>query len=259
MAGRGKRSARAAAFGVSLALLCSFAAPMAVGQVSLLATAGAGPQAKTRDELDEVGLIYEASDPQTTVDRAKQFAETYPNSEFLEVVELTKMEAYRELGRTAGAESAAANVLRMNPENPFALVSLTEIYLSDDANSGQKHQLAERHARRAVSVLNSLAMPQGGRSREWLQAKKELLARAHGLLGYLHLKEREFDEAAAELQLAAKLEPLGMYFYRTGLAYQLSGRARQASEAFEQARELGPEEVRRSAEARLQELLNQKP
>lgn len=110
-------------------------------------TAGAGPQAETREELDQVGLIYEASDPQTTVERASKFAETYPNSEFREVIEMTKMEAYRELGRTASAASAAENVLRMNPDNPFALVSRVETYLSDQAKSEQNRRVAERHAR----------------------------------------------------------------------------------------------------------------
>jgi tetratricopeptide (TPR) repeat protein len=259
MAGLGRRFSSAAKAAVFVAVFCSFPAPIALGQVSLLATSGAGPQAETRDELDEVGLIYEASDPRTTVDRAEKFAQMYPTSEFLEAIELTKMDAYRELGRTASAVSSAARVLRMNPENPLALVSLAETLLSGGASYEQNRERAVQHARRAVSVLDSLAMPQGSRSREWLEAKKELLARAHGMLGYVHLKEEEFEEAAAELQIAAKLEPVGMYFYRTGLAFQFSGFARKASEAFERAIELGPEDVRRSAEERLSELRDQEP
>ena len=57
-------------------------------------------------------------------------------------------------------------------------------------------RLAEKQARLGVSILNGLAMPEGARSREWLDAKKELLARAHGILGYLLLKEASFEEAA---------------------------------------------------------------
>ena len=259
MAGRASPFALAEALGVCLVLSCSFGGPTASGQTSLLSTAGVGPQAETRDELDEVGLVYDAPDPQTTVERAKAFGENYPSSQFQEGVELTKMDAYRELGRTVEAAAAARLVLRMNPENPFALVSLAEILLRADMTSEPNRRLAEKQARLGVSILNGLAMPEGARSREWLDAKKELLARAHGILGYLLLKEARFEEATVELQTAANLEPLGTYFYRTGLAHQLSGRADQATEAYERARELGPDEVRRSAAARLHELSDQDP
>ena len=259
MVGRASPFALAEALGVCLALACLFGGPSASGQISLLSAAGVGPQAETRDELDDVGLVYDAPNPQATLERAHAFGENHPGSQFQEVVELTKMDAYRELGRTVEAQSAAKLVLRMNPENPFALVSLAEIVLNEDTTSERNRRLAREQARLGVSILNGLAMPEGARSREWLDAKKELLARAHGILGYLLLKEARFEEAAAELQIAANLEPLGTYFYRTGLAHQLSGRGEKAAEAYERARELGPDEVRRSADARLHELLDQKP
>ncbi len=259
MAARGKRFSTCSEAAAFMAVFCALVAPTAMGQVSLLATAGAGPQAETRDELDQAGLVFDASDARTILDRAERFAESYPTSDFLEAVGLTRMHAYRELGRRADLVSAATDVLQLNPENPLALVSLAETYLSGPANSERNRERAVRHTRRAVSVLDSLAMPQGARSRDWLAAKKELLARAHAMLGYVHLKEGEFEKAAFELELAASLEPAGEYFYRAGVAYQFSGFARKASEAFERAIELGPEDVRRSAEERLNELRDQEP
>ena len=259
MGGRGRPFELVGTLGVCLALSCPVVEPIALGQTSLLSTAGAGPQAETRDELDEVGLVYDAPNPQATLDRAKAFGRNYPSSQFLEGVELTKMDAYRELGRTAEAASSAKLVLRMNPENPYALVSLAEILLSEDMTSERVRRLSEEKARLGVSILNELAMPEGSRSREWLEAKKELLARVHGILGYLLLKEARFEEAAVELQTAASLEPLATYFYRAGVAHQLSGHAEQATEAYERARVLGPDEVRRFAEARLRELSEQQP
>lgn len=259
MVGRNSSRVLARTLGTCLALLCSFGGPGALGQISLLSTAGSGPQAETRDELDAFGLVYDAPNPEATLERAKVFGENYPSSQFREVVELTKMDAYWELGRPLEAQSAAKCVLRMNPENPFALVSLAEVLLSDETMSERNRRLAEAKARLGVSILQGLAMPAGARSREWLDAKKELLARAHGILGYLLLKEARFEEAAAELQVAANLDPIGTYFYRSGIAYQLSGRAEQAAEAYKRARELGPDDVRRSAEARLHELSAREP
>ena len=259
MAAHRKRLARAARSAVRTAVLCAIAVGTALGQVSLLGTPGAGPQAKTRDELDEVGLVFDASDPQTVLERAQRFAQSYPTSEFLEAVSLTRMDAYRTLGRSADLVSAATLVLQLNPENPLALVSLAETYLSGDANYELHRERAVGHLRRAVSVLDSLAMPEGARSRDWVLAKRELLARAHGMLGYVHLKEEEFEEAATELELAAKLEPVGTYFYRAGLAFQFGARDRKARDAFERAIELGPEDVRRAARERLSELKEQRP
>ena len=259
MAGRTSPIKLVGTLGVCLAMPCQFFGTIASGQVSLLSSAGTGPQADTRDELDEVGLVYGSPDPQATLDRATAFVRNYPSSQFLEVVELTKMDAYRELGRMVEAASSARLVLGMNPANPFALVSLAEVLLSEDLTSEPNRRLAEKNARLGVSILDGLAKPEGARSREWLEAKKELLARAHGILGYLLLKEARFEEAAVELQNATNLESSATYFYRLGLANQLSGHAGQATEAFERARDLGSEEVRRSAEARLQELSEQEP
>ena len=118
-------------------------------------------------------------------------------------------------------------MLQLNPENPLALVLLAETYLSGDANYELHRERAVGHARRAIAVLDSLAMPEGARRRDWVLAKRELLARAHGMLGYVHLKEEDFEGAAAELELAANLEPVGTYFYRAGLAFQFGGRERR--------------------------------
>lgn len=121
MAARRKRLARASGAAVRTAVLCALAVGSLLGQVSLLGTPGAGPQAETRDELDEAGLVFEASDPHTVLERARGFAQSYPTSEFLEAIMLTRMDAYRTLGRSAELVSAAKHVLELNPENPLAL------------------------------------------------------------------------------------------------------------------------------------------
>ena len=108
-----------------------------------------------------------------------------------------------------------------------------------------------------MSVLGNLAMSEGDRDRDGVLVKRHLLARAHGMLGYVHLEE-DFDESAAEFELAAKLEPVGTFF-RAQLLVQFGGRDREAREAFEQTTALGPEDARRAARERLSGLKELRP
>lgn len=232
------------------------------GQISPLASDSAGPRAKTRDELDRVGLVYEASEAAETIAQAETFAKDYPNSEFLEFVVLMEMDAHLELGDSEAARKAAEAVLQIRHDNVHALISLADIYAGQHDEGGERsaktRQLAEQHVHRALSLLDNLAMPRGAQSRAWLRAKKELLAHAYSVLGYLLLKANDLDGALTNLTTAAQLDPLGIYFYRCGLAYSRAGKRQKAVEAFQEARRLGPKEVTEFSERRLQEMARQR-
>ena len=79
------------------------------------------------------------------------------------------------------------------------------------------------------------------------------------MLGYVHLKEEEFQESEADHEPAARLEPVGTFFYRAGLAFQFGSRDRKARDAFERAIESGPGDVMRAARERLSKLKEQRP
>lgn len=80
---------------------------------------------------------------------------------------------------------------------------------------------------------------------------REHLARAHGTLGYFHLKEEVSEKTAAEFELAAMPETIGTYFYCAELALQFGGSDREDKEAFKQRTALGLEDARRAARERL--------
>ena len=79
------------------------------------------------------------------------------------------------------------------------------------------------------------------------------------MLGYVHLKGEDLAEAAAELELTAKLELVGTYLCCAGLAFQFGGSDRRAGDTFERAVELGPDDVRRAVRARSSALKELRP
>ena len=97
------------------------------GQIVSIPSGSKGPQAQTRDELDAFGEIYGAADSSASIARARSFVRKYPQSNFAEYAYMAAMRSYDELGDWDGAHEMAQAILRLNPENIDALLTLARL------------------------------------------------------------------------------------------------------------------------------------
>lgn len=219
-------------------------------QVVSIHSGGAGPQAKTRDELDAFGKIYDQTDPHSTKQMVIGFVKRYPRSEFLEYAQMAGVHACDRLAEPNEATAMAQVVLKLNPKNVDALLTSARLLVEepgDPRNEIQRHLLAKDYAQQGLSELRLFTLPPFADKHAWVRTKKKLLALGYGVLGQVAFDQKKFKEALTNLTKATDLDPEGSYFYRLGLVYAAKGQLDLARASFSRAQMLGPEEVSRLA------------
>ena len=236
--------------------LCAYA------QLTFVPFGEASPQAKTRDELDAFGEVYEEAEPASVIRLVRRFIERYPQSEFLEYVNVPLLHAYEQIGEPAKAKETALALLRLNPENIDALLALAAYRLKQPPGDGVQNEgllSAREYAQHALERVRWFKAPVSGDRTTWIQTKKALLAKSHMFLGVAAVQEKKLDEAIDNLVMATALDAQGDYFYRLALVYEATGRFREALAAALRAQELGPEEVSLLAERKITVLRKLQP
>jgi len=223
-------------------------------QTTSVTTAGVGPQAKTRAELDAVGELYESEDANHTIQLAAKFVRRFPDSEFVGYAQVMAMHSYAALGDYDGAIAAAQAALKLLPENTDALFTLAQLVADRPPASGALRRLARESVEKGLAEMEGLKLPRSANRREWLRSKKELLARGHCASGWLAFQEKRLDEALSELDQASELDPQGAYSYRIGIVLRAVGKTSAAVSAFEKAAAQGPEHVSALAAQQLKQL-----
>ena len=212
---------------------------VAAAQISVLSSAGAGPQARSHAELSAVGAIYDAPDSHQIAMAAARFVKEYPSSEFAEYANTALMHANLEQRDRTGAKRAAESVLNQNPKNTDALLCLAEIAAERGSADREFRQTATQYASSALEELRKLTLPITARRGAWLRSKKELLARAYAILGWLAFEDGRSGEALNKIREAAALDAQGLYFYRLALVYEARNEIAPAIESLQTAEKLG--------------------
>ena len=213
------------------------------------------PQAKTRDELDAFGKIYDVPEPGSIIRSAKTFIDQYPQSQFFEYAHLPLLHAYEQIGDSEKAKETAETVLRLNPHSVDALLSLAAYRLEHDSSGASEGLLpARQYAQNALERVEQFRLPVTANRTSWIQTKNTLLGKAHMLLALAAVQEKKLDEASDNLAMAAEFDPQGNYFYRLSLVYEATGRYKEALASAVRAQELGPGQVTRLAERAIERL-----
>jgi tetratricopeptide (TPR) repeat protein len=202
------------------------------------------PQAKTREELDTFGMILDSGSPQAILAAAKRFRSLFPRSEFYEYACVAQMQAAMDLLDMRLAEETASVILKLNPNNPEALLTLGEVNVADFATgAGVDTVLAGRaveHARAALDRLRALSLPPLGDSHTWLRTKRVMLARAHLVLAQVAIRQGQWGTAENELQTAIDLAPSSKAYLLLSRVYGQTNRHEQALTATKKADSLAP-------------------
>ena len=228
------------------ALACGFLAAISYGsfgQMVSIPSGSKGPQAKTRQELDLFGAIYEAKNAQSGIAAADAFLHAYPQSEFVEYACMAAMRSHDELGNWDGAQQMAKMTLRSNPENVDALLTMSRLLIDPGHESAQTLTQAKTFAELAMVRLNSMSIPASANSKQWLQTKKAFLARGTFALGWAAFREGDNAEAIRKLQAAIKFDPKGEYYYRLAVVTAATGNLEGAMKLAVKALGIGPASV----------------
>jgi hypothetical protein len=145
------------------------------------------PQASTREELNAFGLVLEAGSPDATLAAALRYREQFPKSEFFEYACVAEMQAAMDLKKYSIAEEAANTVLKINPANPEALLTLAEVGLAGHPDD-MRAESVRQYAQSALDRLRALPAPAFSDPATWLNTKRSMEARARRVLAQVTAK-----------------------------------------------------------------------
>jgi tetratricopeptide (TPR) repeat protein len=167
---------------------------------------------------------------------ADGFAAKYPDSELRAGLYLKAMGEYQAENEAAKTQAMAETVLKIDPENPIALVAsatglsdqLPDFRPNPDAGEGIQYKadpsVAEikKNANLALQTIDTSFIPPAGANPQQVAALKAMLkSMAHSAIGVTDLKTG--DDAGAETELKAsaelnKLRPDPYTWYQLALA-----------------------------------------
>ena len=215
------------------------------------------PQAKTREELDDFGFIYEANSSRACVEAAKAFLLAHPQSEFAEFAHTAAMRSYSELSDWEGAYRTAELTLTLNASNIDALVTMARLLIDPEHESAEGVARAKTLTQTAIAGLRGKTIPVSANGKQWIRTKTSYLAQSAFVLGWAAFREGNQTDALQKLQEAIGLDPQGEYFYRFALVNARKGNLDTALSLAIQARKLGPLKISRLASLEIEKLQNQ--
>src|SRR5208282_3153230 len=166
-------------------------------------------------EYDLYKPITQTQDPKVWLESLDKWSAQYPQSELSDVRRLLYLETYRQLGRTREAFNAAAEVLRDNPNNLFALSTIVgSVYqLGSTANppSSSDLDLAERATTTILAHLDTIYAkenrPVEMSDADASKAKPDMRVFAQKTAGWIDWTRKDFGRAEVELAKAIALDP----------------------------------------------------
>jgi tetratricopeptide (TPR) repeat protein len=214
---------------------------------AVLTSATGSPLTSTYKEAMGYKTLEQASDPDTKVRMAMEFAQTFPNSELLSYVFTQAAAAFQQKSDFPNAVKTGRRSLELDHDNTYSLLvvatSLSEpSMVRNSADNGAKElEEAQSDAQRALSLLPELPARPNEASEQFAARKAGIEASAHAALGSVAMQEEKYNEAIDEFKKAISLSqpPKPSLYFRLGEIYSNVGEKQLAIEAFSKAAELG--------------------
>ncbi len=199
---------------ITLSMLGRSAAMVVVSAAlvsSLTAQDKKKPDWKDPAEYDLYKPITQTQDPKIWLDTLDKWTKQYPQSELADIRRQLYLEAYRQLGKTREAFNAAADVLRDNPNNLFALSTIVgSIYQLNPASPADL-DIAERASTTILANLDGIYSkenrPAEMSDADAAKAKPEMRVFAQKTAGWIDWTRKDFPRAEVELRKAIELDP----------------------------------------------------
>lgn len=174
------------------------------------------------------------NNPKDIVSSANDFLQKFPDSHYKGSVYARLTNAYRELGDDAKMFETGKKTLEVNPNNVDVLsimaYSIPRRIDPNDLDSAQQLQDAETYAKRAISLIPTMAKPANLTEEQFTTAKNTELASCHSGLGLVYYYQHNLNGMITELEQAVKLDPTPdpTDQFLLGFAYTSAGRYNDA-------------------------------
>jgi tetratricopeptide (TPR) repeat protein len=213
---------------------------------TLMSATGA-PLTSTYKEAMGYKTLEQASDPDTKIRMAMDFAQTFPKSELLSYVFTQAAAAFEQKGDFPNAAKTAQKSLELDPDNTYSLLiaatALSEpsMVRNAGATSGKVLGDAQTDAQRTLDLLSKLSARPDETPASFGTRKAGLESSAHAVLGSVAMQQDRNTQAITEFQKAISLAPApkASLYFRLGEVYATTGKKQEAIDAFSKAAELG--------------------
>ncbi|HWF90649.1 MAG TPA: tetratricopeptide repeat protein [Terriglobales bacterium] len=164
------------------------------------------PQAKTQAEYDAFNAAKaNAGDAANLEKAADDFAAKFPESELRILLYEADVAAYQQSNNSAKMEEVGKKVLAIDPDQPDALVAvsqgLVDTTQDSDIDKDQKYAEAAKDAQHALETIDTdIAVPAGTPPDRVETYKDYIRSTAHSFLGTIMFKKGDFVGAQAEYQ-----------------------------------------------------------
>jgi tetratricopeptide (TPR) repeat protein len=191
--------------------------------------------------------IEQASDPDTKIRMAMEFAQTFPSSELLSYVFTQAAAAFQQKGDFPNAAKTGRKSLALDADNTYSLLivatSLSEPSMVRNAQNNGEWELAEAgtDTQRALDLLPKLPTRPGETPEQFAARKAGIESSAHAALGSVAMQQDKYNQAIEEFKKAISFSqpPKASLYFRLGEIYSSVGEKQQAIEAFSKAAQLG--------------------
>lgn len=184
--------------------------------------------ARQQKEYAMIKAAYQETNNEKKITALDNFTKEFSDSPQVCNVYSLLAVTYLQGRNVSKATESTQKCLKINPNHLDSLVLLGDLQIEDRAKSKDNAEVLSK-AVNLADALESRPVPEGQNETDWAKRKNYLRGTAHGLRGYLDLKNAQYAKALPDLQLAHKL--LGddsATLYRLGFALAKLKRAREA-------------------------------
>jgi len=167
-----------------------------------------------KEEEDAYKAYYALAPAQMTelISQGEDFLKKYPGSRYRTSVYSRLVGAYLNTGQKDKMVDAARKAIAENPDNADVLALVSTVIprtVTDPRalDADQKLSEAEKYAKHAIELVNSMPKPDGITDEQFVAAKNEKLGLAHYGLGLVYYMRGNPAAYVPELEQASKLDP----------------------------------------------------
>ncbi|MBS1872453.1 MAG: hypothetical protein JSU00_04510 [Acidobacteria bacterium] len=165
------------------------------------------PKPKSQKEVDAIIAVQNATDAKSRIAAIDNVLTKFADTEFKPMLLIMGAGTYQQIGDNENMIVWAERALEADPKSYQAMIMLGSAYASRtkefDLDKEEKLGKADGYAHKAIDAIKTAEKPNAQLTdAQWEEAKKDLMAQAHSILGTAALVRKKYDVAITEYKTA---------------------------------------------------------